>query len=390
MTVRQREFAHVTLLFMALTFLLIAAGSIHAQIATRSGDRVEATDVLPDMAFFAAADLVVTAKSSDDVFAAGGDISLNGAQADHLIALGGDIVVSGSAFQDIVAAAGDIDLVSGSVSDDLVAAAGDINIQTGFDIGGSAIITGGNVTINAPVGGELRAAGADLRLDSSVNGDVQLIGEKVLIGPAARIGGDLRHRAREIEIDPAARIAGEVIKLEPPKRPDLEEWGVKAAAAAVAFALAFMIGMGILIVAIALALPALMESARSMIREKPMSTLGIGFLISIAGPAVVAVLFVTVLGIPLALMIIILIAAAAPIAIAASAYCAGMTARGAATRNAAQPGAFARAMWSALAACGLVILGLIPILGGVVWTIAYIFGLGAVMTRGGKALAIKA
>jgi cytoskeletal protein CcmA (bactofilin family) len=389
MTIRSNV-THVIIFFSVLAALLAAASVIHAKISTQSGDRVDAADLLPDMAFLAAADLVVTAKSSDDVFAAGGDISLNGAQADHMIAAGGDIVVSGSTFHDLVIAAGDIDLVSGSVSDDLVAAAGDLNIQSDFNVGGSAIITGGSVTINAPIGGELRAVGADLRLNSKVDGDAHLVGESVAIGPAARIGGDLRHRAGKIEIDPAASIAGEVIILEPPTRPDLEEWGVKVAAAAVAFALAFMIGMGILIMVIALALPALMESARSMIREKPMSTLGIGFLISIAGPAFVALLLVTIFGIPLALLIIILIAAAAPIAIAAFAYFAGMTVRGAATKSASPPGALARAMWSAFAAFGLVILGLIPILGGVVWTVAYIFGLGAVMTRGGKALAMRA
>jgi hypothetical protein len=58
--------------------------------------------------------------------------------------------------------------------------------------------------------------------------------------------------------------------------------------------------------------------------------------------------------------------------------------------GAAAPGIAARMARSALAALVLVVVGLIPILGQLVWLLAYVMGVGAVMTRGGKALAVKA
>jgi hypothetical protein len=229
-----------------------------------------------------------------------------------------------------------------------------------------------------------------VRLNGKVDRDAHLSGDEIVVGPEARIGGDLSHRARKVEIDPAAVVAGQIIAIEPPAHPDFEAWGVKAAAAVAIFAFAFLVGMGFLVVVIVIALPALMNSARTMIVQKPLSTLGLGFLISIAAPVVIAFLFATIFGIPLALLIAVLCAAAAPLAIAASAYFVGIGARRMMTKNAETPHWLARAMWSALAAFALVVIGLVPVLGGLVWVIAYIIGLGAIMTRGGKALAFKA
>lgn len=390
MTINHRLAQRSLFFILLLAILLFAAGGLLAQIETRSGDHVDASDIFPDMAFFAAGHLNVTAKSTDDIFAAGGDVSINGAQADHMITAGGDIIITEVAFHDLIAAGGDIDFISGTVTDDVVAAGGDLNLRPEFKIAGSAVLSGGDVDIEAPIGGELRAAAGRLRLNASVEGDAHLVGEKVEVGPMARIGGDLRHRAEKIEISPEAVVTGEIIELVSPTPPDMEKWGVAAAAAIAIFALAFLIGMGLLVVVIALALPSLMNSAAAMIGEKPLSTLGIGFLITAAAPVVIALLFATVFGVPLAMLIGVTYLAAAPLAIAAFAYFLGMQGRRTISNDGGNPGMGARIAWSALAVGALVIIGLIPFIGVLVWLFAYVFGMGAVMTRGGKSLALNA
>ncbi len=390
MTVNRRFTHRILFLLVLAIVLLFAAGALLAQIETRTGDHVDASDIFPDMAFFAGGNLNVTAKSTDDIFAAGRDVTINEAQADHMIIAGGDILMTEVAFHDLIAAGGDINFVSGTVADDVVAAGGDLDLRPEFYIAGSAVLSGGDVDIEAPIGGELRAAAGRLRLNAGVDGDAHLVGETVEVGPNARIGGDLRHRAEKIEISPEAIVAGEIIKLESPTPPDMEKWGVAAAAAIAIFALAFLIGMGLLVVVIALALPSLMNSAAAMIGEKPLSTLGIGFLITAAAPVIIALLFATVFGVPLAMLIGVTYLAAAPLAIAAFAYFLGMQGRRAISSDDGNPGMGARIAWSAVAAGALVIIGLIPLIGALVWLFAYVFGMGAVMTRGGKALALHA
>ena len=391
MTINRHSVSRFLLFLLLLAILLFATGALLAQIRTQSDDLVEVTDILPDMAFFAAGDLIVSAKSTDDVFAAGGDVSIDGAQADHMLAAGGDVIVTNAAFHDLIIAGGNINLVSGSVTDDVVAAGGDLDVNPDFNIKGSLMITGGDVLIGAPVGGELRAAAGHLRLNANVAGDAHLVGGDVTIGPNVQIGGDLRHRTQRLTIDPSATVLGEIIELEPAPRPDVEKWGMTAAAALTVFALAFLIGMAVLIIVIALALPSLMNSAAAMIREKPLSTLGIGFLIVVAAPVVIAILFASVFGAPLALLIGVIFVAAAPLAIAAFAYFVGMMGRNLISKNAeSEPGVTARMGWSFMAAVLLVVVGLIPLAGGLVWILAYVLGIGAVMTRGGKALALNA
>ena len=373
--------------------LLFATGSLLAQMTAKSGEDLNVGDVLPDMAFFAAGDLTVGAKSTDDMFAAGGDVALRGAEADHMIVAGGDVTIDVVSFHDLIAAGGDVDVNRATITDDVVIAAGDVSIGPDAVIGGSVMATGGDVDIEAPIGGELRAAGARVYLASTVEGDAHLVGDKIILSPTVRIGGDLRYRTDNIEIPPSVEIVGETIKLEPVAEPDVEKWGYKAAAAAAVFALAFAVGVCILVLVVVLALPSLMNSADEMIRKRPFSTLGVGFLIVVAAPVAIAVLFATVVGAPLALLIGAILLAAAPVSIAAFIYFAGMSGRRLSARDAnalAEPGATARLIWSALAAFALFAVGLIPAIGGLVWVVAYTIGIGAVMVRGGRALAFRA
>lgn len=390
-TLSNRPVSRILFWTFLLIIFLFATNALLAQIESRSGEVLGVNDVLPDMAFFAAGDLTVTAKSTDDIFAAGGEISVDGAQADHMIIAGGEISFTDVAFRDLIAAGGDINIISGTITDDVVIAGGDLNIASDVKIDGSGMLTGGDVTIDAAIGGELRAAAASLRVNGNVTGNAHLTGEEVVIGPNVTIGGDLRHRARKIEIAQSAEVTGEIIVLEPAPPPDFEKWTVKAAATIAVFALAFLLGAGVLVIAIALMLPSLMSSASEMISKKPFATLGIGVLIAIAAPAVIAFLFITVLGVPLALMIGALYIAAAPIALAAFVYFLGMQGRRLVGKTAiGEPGVGARLIWSAIATAVFVVIALIPFLGGIVWVIGYLIGMGAVMTRGGKALALKA
>lgn len=389
--VKRRLIARPLFWILLLAFLLFTTGALLAQIQSRSGESLGIDEILPDLAFFAAEKLNVTAKSTDDIFAAGRDVTIDGAQADHMIVAGGDVIITSAAFRDLILAGGDVDLISGSATDDVVAAGGDLTIRSDFKIGGSAVLAGRDVTIDTPIGAELRAAAARLRLNADVKGDAYLAGDDVVVGPGVHIGGDLRHRARKIEISPSAVVDGEIIALEPAAPVDIEEIGVKAAAALAVFVLAFLIGAAILMVVIPLALPGLMNNAAAMIRAKPFTALGIGVLVVIATPAVIAFLFMTVLGLPLALMIAVLYAAAAPVAFAAVIYFIGMEGRRVIAKGASgDPGAGARLIWSAVAAGLFLLIVLIPFLGGVVCFIGYLFGMGAVMTQGGKALSRKA
>lgn len=389
MLLTRSHLSRALIYFGIIAIFLLTTSLAISQIVTQSDETVDVKSTLTDMGFFAAKDLKIEVQSEDDIFAAGQDITISNTKADHLIVAGGDITMSGINLKDLIIAGGSVDLVQGRLRDDLVAAAGDLDIEPEFTLAGSAMLAGETLSINTPIGGDLRAAAETLSLNANVAGNAQLYGEDIVVGPNVRIEGNLRYRSDEFKMDPTAVIVGTVTKLEDDDRPDeFEKWGSKAAAVIAVFALAFTIGVVILVCASTAVFPGLMNSASAMIREKPLVTVGIGFLIVFTGPVLLGLLFASVLGIPLALLIGAFYLVAAPLAFAVSAYFLGMRGREMIRKEKDDtPDLRARILWPLMAVLALFIVGLIPLIGVLIWFIAYVFGMGAVVVRGGKALA---
>lgn len=375
----------VTLIVMAL----FATTRVASQITEKSGDVVNSRLNLTDMAFFAGNQINLKISSTDDIFAAGGSIISDNTSADHLVLAGGQVTVNIASVKDIFIAGGKIDLASGTLSDDLVAAGGEVDIRSGLSIGGSAVVSGNEVRIDAPIKMDLRAAAGSLYVNSAVGGDAKLMGDVVELGPKARIGGNLQYRTGTLKISPEAIIGGTKTKLPAGDYAEFERWGKDGAWLLAFFALTFIAGMALLVVAITLALPGLMSRAATAMREKWLQSVGTGLLVIILVPITLFMLFATVIGVPLAMLIVALLMTAMPLAFAATAYFLGTEVRRMIGKKpAASPlGASERLLWPSIAVVIILLLGMIPYLGGLVWLVALIFGLGALIVSGGKAIA---
>lgn len=374
---------------LIIILILFAATRGESQTPGESGETAETGIVVPDMTFFSAEDVTVRVNSTDDVFAAGGTVRVDQTSADHLVLAGGDISVADVSIQDLFAAGGTIKLVSGGASDDIVAAGGEIDVGPDFTIGSSAVLTGGEVRIETPVPADLRVGAGDAYINSQVGGDARLSGELVTLGPKARIAGDLFYRTGNLVLEPGAVVTGRQLPMPETDRSAMEAWGQGAGRLFAMFALSVLVGFTVLVMVIAVAVPALMRSASDMIRQRPLQSLGIGALIAVGAPFLIVLLFASVVGTPLAMLVAAICIALTPVALAATAYFAGMEARRIATGQKEPPvGILARLLWPALGAAIILILGLIPLAGLLVWILALLFGLGAIATRGGKALAV--
>ena len=217
---------------------------------------------------------------------------------------------------------------------------------------------------------------------------------EVALNPVLTVGAHfketvLTHRAEEIEINPAAVIEGEITALEPRASDAAERAAVRIVASIIFFGLAFLIGVIVLMTLLAALLPALMNRSTQRMNESPLAVLGAGFLIAFAAPVVMLLLTVTIIGIPIAGAVAIVYAVAGMLAIAATAYYLGRKASGLMARGETppEPKFAARLGWTALAMLALLIVGMIPILGSLVWLAAFVFGLGAAAIEGARLLA---
>jgi hypothetical protein len=369
----------------------LAAGAIVAATAgfaafaaeTRAGDEVDVTGTFDQLLFAAGENVRLAITSTDDVAAAGRDVRVEGSTLDHVFVAGSDISLVNTTVRDVFAAGGEIELASGQVSDDVVAAGGRVNLRRGARIAGDVVISGGELRIESPVGGGLRAAGGRIHVDTTIAGDAHLDGGQITLGPNAYIQGALTHRGRSVAIDQAARIGGQVTALRPRPEPDFSPLKPLAIWAA----LSVLFGLFLMAVVIAIGFPRLMNDAADALRTKPLSMLALGLVLAILAPVAVIALAITLIGLPLAFVVGAAFALLWPVAIVAAVYSVGMFARARLSKAPPAPSAGARALWAGLAMIVFILLGLIPFFGWLLWWVAWLLGMGAVVARGGQALA---
>jgi cytoskeletal protein CcmA (bactofilin family) len=339
----------------------------------QSGESPTLEGASNEMAFVVGDDGRITARVTDDVFATGGDVRVEGASADHLIMAAGEIEVAGAAVHDVIAAGGRIRLRTTAVADDVVLTGGELQLEPDARIAGSAVLTGGRLFIESPIGHELRARGGRVTLSGPVGGDAWIHGGQVVIGPGARIGGDLHIRARHIEISPQAVVQGRTIRQITPAKP-------RALKAGLAFVLVLATGLLVVLGLVAAAAPALVQGAESRLRAHFWPTAGVGALLLLVGAPLIIILLMTVIGIPLALFVVFLYGVGKLLAFAAVGYWIGQILRRklAPKRAAEPPGWPARLGWTLLAGLLMIVVYLIPFLGLLALVLTVIVGVGAV------------
>ncbi len=391
MTIKHGPVWKVIIAMAFVLLVMFVTTRVASKVSEQEGEIINVEGSFSDMSFFSGDEVGLKVNSTDDVFAAGGTVSANGTSADHLILAGGEITATDINVRDIFAVGGKITMASGKIADDIVAAGGDILIRPKFQIGGSAVVTGSDIKIEAPVTTDLTAAAGKVFLNSTVGGNAKLIGESVEIGPKGRIDGDLLYRTENLKIAPSALITGKRITLPDEEYSELQRWGKGGVALFAVFAFALLLGIAVLVIIITVTVPSLMNAASATIRSKRLQTLGIGLLITVAIPFAIFMLFATIIGVPLALLIGVMFLAVAPIAIAATSYFLGMRGRDIIAKKVDDsPTVMERLLWPASGAILIFLLGLIPYVGGLVWLLALMVGIGAVVPRGGKALAQNA
>ncbi len=159
-------------------------------------------------------------------------------------------------------------------------------------------ITAGTATIQGRTGGRLRVNGGQVYLSGQVDGDVVIEAENVVVQPTAIIGGNLIVTSKnEPKIEPGAQILGETEYSLPEKEETggydfgdflFDVWSL--------FALALVGG---LIMAVC---KGFTRELTNQITRHWLKSLGLGFVFFVCLPLAAAILFVTIVGVPLGVL----------------------------------------------------------------------------------------
>lgn len=289
---------------------------------------------------------------------------------EDLQAVGGTVVVRGTVEGDLQAFAGTVVLAeTGTVTGSVEGAAGSVTIagEVGEDLG----IAAGSLEIaeTATVGGDVDTGAGSFSLDGRVDGTVRVGAGSVLLGSSASVGGDFLYDG-DLERAEGATVDGEVRQDSSISGAEFDSLPAVAGWLFTAYTLALTLVFGAILL---LLMPGVAAAAALDTRERPARTAGAGLVALIAGPALFVALLLTVVGIPLALLWILVYVLLLIVGFVLGEYAVGAWLLSLADYE---------NRWLALLVGVLVVfaLGRVPFVGGLVEFVVVLLGLGALAT----------
>ena len=286
----------------AMTRVIVAA-SVLAGCHIDDGETVSGR--LGSDHFSAGGMVNLTAPVEGDALIAGGQVDIASEVQGDLVVAGGQLSVGGSVGDDLYAAGGEVS-VDAIVAGNARVAGGEVEIGPATVIDGGASLSGGRVNFDGSVSSYLQATGGEVRIDGAVGGDAIVRSGELHIGPATRIDGKLVYRGPDTPVVPdGAVIAGGVEFHETPagRWMDRDSHVVVDAGRAVGSTLWF-IGVFAVAALFAALFPGFSTQAATLIGRDPWTSLGIGLAVLVCVPFMALVLLITIIGIPLALLLV--------------------------------------------------------------------------------------
>lgn len=301
-----------------------------------------------------------------DAIVAGGDVDFLAATGGDYLGAGGKQTIGGRIHGSLRAAGGSVE-IRATTDRNATIAGGKVVVDSSAVIGQNAYITGGDIRVDGTVRGGLVVAAGSIALNGIVGRDVQITGDALRVGPRAQIAGSLRYRvpAGEVHIDSTAHISGTVTAL-----PVASGWGLRR----------WLWMLGVLLAgAVAVALfPGFVLEAAGLVPQRPGMTALVGLAAAFLVPIILIILAITFVGLPLALSaaaiyMVLLFLGNVPVAVWAGRRVMG-----------ARAGSQLYGVVVTYLVGGAIILvvGVIPVIGGIAMAITAIIGLGAILLRG--------
>jgi hypothetical protein len=305
------------------------------------------------------------------VVALGSNVTIAGHVTGSVIGAGNSITVNGPV-DGSVRVAGNTVSVGAPVGTDLLAAGSALIVNPGASIGRDLLAAGRSVTVQAPVTRNVKASAGTLTLASSVGGAVDANVSNLVIGSGASIEGPVSYvSAQDATVGSGATLQQAPRRTNPPAQSSTpwEIGGVDTLAWLRGF-----IGLAVFGGLLALAFPRVATTTASIAEQRWLASFGLGFGLLVGLPVVALLVFIAGVAIGgwwIGLTLFGLYGLLLVLGYVMSAQWVGLTALRL-SNSRAHP---AVAMLLGLFVLSLV--GLIPVLGGLVGLAAVLFGVGA-------------
>lgn len=287
--------------FLALPLTAFAAGYVQSSIILPAGSVID-----------------------DNFVRAGQTVEINGDVRGDLIIAGQTIIVNGAVGGDVLAAGETVE-IHGPVSGNVRVAASTVTVDAVVGKNVTIFANTATITSKAAVGWSMQAFGASLDLSGVVTGNLNYYGSAATVrgnvnGNAKFVLGDqgaLRltatsklakdldyHSNREAAIDTGATVSGTVRMIRP--APHESPWRSYAGSLLSLWRLVNLFGLLVVGLVILSLLPKSTARITKRMAEQAGRSIGWGVIVLVATPILVGLLFFTLIGFPLGLLLLAL------------------------------------------------------------------------------------
>ncbi|MDE2026376.1 MAG: polymer-forming cytoskeletal protein [Patescibacteria group bacterium] len=296
-------FANV-FIFLLLAFSLVFPQHIFAQ-TTGSGNVVtlRKNQTINGDYFSGGQTVVIHGTVNGDVYAIGGNVQIDGTINGDILAFGATVLLQGNA-HNIRVAGGNV-TVDSTVDGNVTALGGNVTIADSAKIVGSLVSAGGQINVFASTGKGATLAGGQTTISSSINGNLLAAGN-ITLTPQAKVNGTFTYWSNhEASIENGASITGKVTHNFPPKYQKPRPSMPRVVGAAFGFSLMSLVSAFILGFLLLKMVPLFTMQTITTMQQQPWMSFGIGLIGAIVTPIIAFMLFLTIFGIPLAVLLMI-------------------------------------------------------------------------------------
>lgn len=280
--------------------LFLFAGTASAGPIIRGGETVsvDASQSLEGDFYGFGSVITLSGAAEHDVHVLGGTVTVNAPVAEDLTIVGGSVQVHTEIADDMRVLGGEVTL-GGTVKGDVAVVGGILTILSTAKVEGDVLFFGGSLVIEGDVAGTVHGVAESVRINATIGGDVEVTAPQGLtLHDQAAVRGDITYQSmRELSRSQNAVVDGEI------QQRDMEEEGDEGSARTLyLFALASLFMAGSLFF---IARSGVERFAReSFVRIGHNGLIGLATFLVL--PFVSAVLFVSVVGIPLGVLVILM------------------------------------------------------------------------------------
>lgn len=273
---------------------------------TEAGNLIDINGVINGDIWVAGAEIMINAEVKGDIFAAGNNITISGPVQGNVSAAGSNVLIESEVGGSVRLAGSNIK-IKNKVSKNIYAFGSNVKIEQQAETGMHARLAGNFVNILGKINGNLDVDGSKVILNSQVDGSVNAnLGQAgtFLLEESALVKGDVIYSSEEdLKLKEGALIEGETVKKAPEVRVIKEKFWTKGFFFKRIISLFSLLVLGLILVS--LLRKKVLEVTKRMLK-KPGASLGWGIVFSIVIPVVSFFLLFTLIGLPLAFIVMAL------------------------------------------------------------------------------------